>query len=75
MNADVGRPATSPPRLDYACVVALVTFAVLLVTAGIRFTTGMLIIPLEREFGWNRIVISAAIAIFVQGVRRGDRAQ
>ncbi len=63
MNADVGRPATSPPRLHYAWVVALVTFAVLLVTAGIRATPGILIIPLEREFGWSRTVISAAIAI------------
>jgi len=63
MNADVGRPATSPARLHYAWVVALVTFAVLLVTAGIRATPGVLIIPLEREFGWSRTVISAAIAI------------
>src|SRR6266849_101650 len=63
MKADVGRPATSPPRLHYAWVVALVTFAVLLVTAGIRATPGILIIPLEREFGWSRTVISAAIAI------------
>jgi sugar phosphate permease len=63
MNADAGRPATSPPRLHYAWVVALVTFAVLLVTAGIRATPGILIIPLEREFGWSRTVISAAIAI------------
>jgi predicted MFS family arabinose efflux permease len=63
MNAEVGRPATSPPRLHYAWVVALVTFAVLLVTAGIRATPGILIIPLEREFGWSRTVISAAIAI------------
>jgi len=44
-------------------VVALVTFAVLLVTAGIRATPGILMIPLEREFGWSRTVISAAIAI------------
>jgi predicted MFS family arabinose efflux permease len=63
MKADAGRPATPPPRLHYAWVVALVTFAVLLVTAGIRATPGILIIPLEREFGWSRTVISAAIAI------------
>lgn len=41
MNADVGRPAMSRsrPRLHHAWVVALVTFAVLLVTVGGRQTT------------------------------------
>jgi len=67
MNADVGRSAVSHPRLHYAWVVALVTLAVLLVTAGIRATPGILIIPLEREFGWSRTVISAAIAINTAG--------
>ena len=61
--------------MDYARVVALVTFAVLLVTAGIRVTTGILIIPLEREFGWSRTIISAAIVIAVRAVRGGVRAQ
>ena len=56
-------PTTSSPRLHYAWVMAVVTFAVLLVTAGIRATPGILIIPLESEFGWSRTVISAAIAI------------
>jgi hypothetical protein len=56
-------------------VAALVTFAVLLVTAGIRVTTGILIIPLEREFGWSRTVIPAAIVITVRAVRGGVRAQ
>jgi sugar phosphate permease len=53
----------SPRRLHYAWIIAGVTFAVLLVTAGIRATPGILIIPLEREFAWSRTVISAAIAI------------
>jgi sugar phosphate permease len=47
----------------YAWVIALVTFVVLLVTAGIRATPGVLMVPLESEFGWNRAVISAAVAI------------
>jgi sugar phosphate permease len=51
------------PRLHYAWIVALVTFVVLLVTAGIRATPGLLMVPLESEFGWNRTVISAAVAI------------
>ncbi len=50
-------------RLHYAWIVALVTFVVLLVTAGIRATPGVLMISLEGEFGWSRAVISGAVAI------------
>jgi sugar phosphate permease len=50
-------------RLHYAWIVALVTFGVLLVTAGIRATPGVLMISLENEFGWSRTAISAAVAI------------
>jgi sugar phosphate permease len=53
----------SRARLHYAWIVALVTFVVLLVTAGIRATPGILIVPLETEFGWSRTAISAAVAI------------
>ena len=35
----------------------------LLVTAGIRATPGILIVPLETEFGWSRTAISGAVAI------------
>src|SRR3954469_5998628 len=51
------------PRAHYAWIVAGVTFVVLLITAGIRATPGVLMVPLEAEFGWNRAVISAAVAI------------
>jgi sugar phosphate permease len=50
-------------RRHYAWTVAAVTFLVLLVAAGIRATPGVLIVPLEREFGWSRASISGAIAI------------
>jgi len=50
-------------RPHYAWVVAGVTFLVLLATAGIRATPGVLMVPLEAEFGWNRAVISTAVAI------------
>lgn len=50
-------------RRHYAWTVAAVTFVVLLVAAGIRSTPGVLIVPLEREFGWSRASISAALAI------------
>jgi sugar phosphate permease len=47
----------------YAWVVALVTFVILIVTAGVRATPGVLMVALEGEFGWNRAVISTAVAI------------
>jgi predicted MFS family arabinose efflux permease len=53
----------SRPKLHYAWIVAGVTFVVLLVTAGIRATPGVLMVPLETEFGWSRTAISASVAI------------
>src|SRR3954464_1403734 len=50
-------------RIHYAWIIAPVTFVVLLVTAGIRATPGVLIVPLEAEFHWSRTAISAAVAI------------
>ena len=50
-------------RVHYAWIVAAVTFVVLLITAGVRATPGLLMVPLEAEFGWNRAVISGAVAI------------
>ena len=47
----------------YGWVIAAVTFVVLLVTAGIPRHAGVLMVPLEQEFGWSRAVISAAVAI------------
>jgi sugar phosphate permease len=53
----------SPLKLHYAWVVAAVTFVVLLLTAGIRATPGVLIVPLENEFHWPRSTISFAIGV------------
>ncbi len=50
-------------RVHYGFVVAAVTFLVLLVGAGVRATPGVLILPLEHEFGWSNATISAAVAI------------
>src|SRR5919197_4380119 len=50
-------------RLHYGWVVALVTFVILLVSAGVRATPGVLMVSLETEFGWSRAVISSAVAI------------
>jgi MFS family permease len=51
------------PKFHYAWVVAGVTFLVLLVTAGVRATPSILIVPLQHEFGWTTAAISGAIAI------------
>lgn len=56
-------PGGRGSRIHYAWIVAIVTFLVLLVAAGIRATPSVLMIPLENEFGWTRAAISGAIAI------------
>jgi sugar phosphate permease len=62
MHADRVRTLTNG-RFHYAWVIALVTFAVLIITAGVRATPGVLMVPLEAEFGWTTAAISSAIAI------------
>lgn len=66
-DASAPRLPAHPPRssapLHYAWIVAAATFVVLLMTAGIRATPGVLMVPLEREFGWSRVSISAAVAV------------
>ncbi|MBL8699339.1 MAG: MFS transporter [Alphaproteobacteria bacterium] len=53
------------PRLHYAWVVAAIAFFLLLVAAGVRAASGVLILPLEKEFGWSRASISAAAALSI----------
>lgn len=50
-------------RFHYAWLIMAVTFLTLLTTAGIRSTPGILIIPLEHEFGWSRATISLAVSV------------
>lgn len=50
-------------RMHYAWVVAAVTFVTLLGASGFRSTPGVLIVPLQHEFGWNRATISVAVSI------------
>jgi predicted MFS family arabinose efflux permease len=49
--------------LHYAWIVAGITFLVLIASAGVRSTPSVLIIPLEREFGWSRATISLAVSL------------
>jgi sugar phosphate permease len=50
-------------RVHYGWIVVAVTFVTLLAAAGIRSAPGVLIIPLEREFGWTRATVSFAVSI------------
>jgi MFS family permease len=47
----------------YAWVVAGITFLTLIVAAAVRATPSILIVPLEREFGWSPATISFAISV------------
>jgi MFS family permease len=49
--------------VHYGWVVAGVTFFTMLVTAGALGTPGVLLVPLEKEFGWDNADISSAFAI------------
>ena len=50
-------------RLHYGWVIIALTFVVIVVTAGVRATPGVLIVPFENEFHWSRATISFAIGI------------
>jgi MFS family permease len=50
-------------RPGYPIVVALVTFIVLVVAAGVRSVPTMYVQPFEREFGWSDGMISNALAL------------
>jgi MFS family permease len=52
-------------RIHYALLVAGVVFLALLVAAGVRGAPGVLIKPLESEFGWDRASISLAVAVSI----------
>jgi MFS family permease len=57
--------AASLGRRDvhYGWVVAGVTFLTMLVTAGAMGAPGVFIVPLEKEFGWDRAEIASALAV------------
>ncbi len=50
-------------RVHYAWIVAAVTFMILLCAAAVRATPSVIIVPLQREFGWSRALISGAVSI------------
>jgi sugar phosphate permease len=51
--------------VPYALIVGVLTFVVLLISAGVRAAPGLLIKPLEADFGWDRGSISLAVAVSI----------
>ena len=50
-------------RLHPAWIVAAVAFLALVGAAGFRAAAGVLMVPLQNEFGWSTTVLSAAVSI------------
>ena len=64
--AAVVRPQENAPRrrrLHPAWIVAAVAFLALVGAAGFRAAPGVLMVPLQQEFGWSTTVLSAAVSI------------
>ena len=50
-------------NIHYGWVIVAVTFLTTIVTAAAMSTPGVLIVPLEQEFGWGNEQISSALAL------------
>jgi sugar phosphate permease len=59
----LGAARLTRSRLHYGWVMVGVTLLVLVTSAGFRATPGVLIVPLQHEFGWSRATISVAVSI------------
>lgn len=57
-------------RLHRAFLVCAVTFACLLVAAGLRSAPSVMMMPLQLHFGWDRATVSltSAVGIFLYGL-------
>ncbi|MGO4369244.1 MFS transporter [Paenibacillus sp. 2TAB19] len=63
MNESAGQDAVKRPRFYYGWIIVFLTFATLLVSAGIRSLPSILLVPFQEEFGWSRGGISSVISI------------
>ena len=66
MSAPRTTPARRPStrrRIHPAWIVAAVAFLALVGAAGFRAAPGVLMVPLQNEFGWSTTVLSAAVSI------------
>ncbi|HUI97059.1 MAG TPA: MFS transporter [Xanthobacteraceae bacterium] len=50
-------------KFHYGWIVVGVTFLAIVISAGVRATPGVLMVPLETEFGWSRATVSSAFAV------------
>ena len=58
-----GRAQARPPRWHPAWGVAAVAFVALLGAAAFRAAPGVLMVPLQHEFGWSRSLLSVAVGV------------
>lgn len=56
-------PAQARRRIHPAWWVASVAFVALIGAAGFRAAPGVLMVPLEEEFGWRRTLMSSAVSL------------
>ena len=56
-------PTATRPRVHRAWWVAGVAFVALVASAGFRATPGVLILPLQEEFGWSTATVSLAVSV------------
>src|SRR4026207_69239 len=50
-------------RFHYAWVIVPVTLLTLMAARAVRAAPGVIIVPLEQEFGWDRAAISLAVGV------------
>ncbi len=62
-EAAAGPDTVRRRRLHPAWIVAAVAFLALVGAAGFRAAPGVLMVPLQQEFGWSTTVLSAAVSI------------
>jgi MFS family permease len=69
-NLAASRNRSRPFGAYYAFVAISVVFACLLVSAGVRGSIGVLMVPWQDAFGWTRatIALAAAVGIFLYGL-------
>lgn len=53
----------SPAKIHRAWWIAAITFATLIAAAAFRSTTGVMLEPLEAEFGWSRSTTAGAVSL------------
>ena len=63
MLASLFAPIFGRWNIYYGWIVVAATFVTMLVTAGALGTPGVLMVPLQKEFGWDASQISSALAI------------